>query len=215
MLCLLLVLAAWTGYFMGGGHSRDIFSRLKSDYAKGSTLSDTEVSELRRQLVMTEQMAAMDREALKAIKEHVKDLQSERLSMEEELIFLRGIVSADVKEDGLRIQRFTVRPANDAGRFAYRFTISQAIANGAMATGSIYLQIEGIQQDKHTIMALESLNQDKQASIDMRFKYYQDITGEFIIPDDFSPEKVTIEVKPTSKKLAPVKETFDWSPVTD
>jgi hypothetical protein len=211
---LLLILAGvigWYSYQMGGAQLSSALSVLKPDVKEKLKVLEEERDELRRQLTMARQTSQMDQEAIKAIKEKVKQFQDERLKLEEELAFLRGIVSTGPNKAGLRIQSFKLEQGLEPQLFSYKFTVSQVINSGMTAKGKILLSVEGLQDGAAKTLTLEEMSEGKDQSIKMRFRYFQNVEGALKLPEGFEPATLTIEAKPDSGKLEPVTETYDWS----
>jgi predicted DNA-binding antitoxin AbrB/MazE fold protein len=211
---LLLALAVgvgWYGYQMGGARLGSALSVLKPDVKQKLKELEAERDELRRQLTMARQSAQMDQEAIKAIKEQVKRFQDERLKMEEELAFLRGIVSTGPNKKGLRIQNFKLEPGIEPQLYSYKFSVSQVINSGLTAKGKILVSVEGLQNGVTKTLTMSDLSEGKEQSIKMRFRYFQNVEGDLKLPEGFVPANLTIEVKPDNGKLKPVTETYEWS----
>lgn len=213
---LLLILGgvAWLAYQQGGSGIADGLARLQSGGKGRVELLKQERNDLKRELAMVKQAAEVDREALVAIRDQIKAMQSERLKMEEELAFLRGIVSTSSKKQVLRIQNFKLEPGLEAHQYVYKYTVSQVINSGSVVKGKIEMSITGLRGGEITLLNLEQLSEETLSSHKMRFRYFQNIEGKLRIPTDFEPAKIKIEVKPSGKKLAPVDETFEWSPLS-
>ncbi|MBV2119942.1 MAG: hypothetical protein KUF74_00680 [Candidatus Thiodiazotropha sp. (ex Ctena orbiculata)] len=213
---LLLVLAGVAGlaYQQGGNGIAEGLARLQSGGKDRVTRLEQQRNELKRELEMVRQAAEVDREALLAIKEQVKTMQSERLKMEEELAFLRGIVSTSSKKQVLRIQNFKLQQGLEAQQYVYKYTVSQVINSGSVVKGKIEMTVIGLKGEQTVNLQLKQLSEEKLESHKMRFRYFQNVEGKLRIPPDFQPAKVKIEVKPTGSKLAPVDAAFEWSPVS-
>ena len=160
---------------------------------------------------MVKQAADIDRESILSIREKIKQFQDERLKMEEELAFLRGIVSTGSKKKTLRVQNFRLETGLEAGQYVYKFSVTQVINSGLIAKGKIDINVEGLQDGLTRIIDLSELTDDKASGIKMRFRYFQNIEGKLSIPDGFEPATINIEVKPSGKKLESVKESYNWS----
>jgi hypothetical protein len=54
---------------------------------------------------------------------------------------------------------------------------------------------------------------DDQSSlgIKFKFKYFQDITGELILPKDFSPESIQVVAQADGKKASKLERTYMWN----
>jgi hypothetical protein len=214
LLLLTLGGVAWLAYQQGGNGIAEGLARLQSGGQDREARLEQERNELKRELEMVRQATEVDREALLAIKEQVKTMQSERLKMEEELAFLRGIVSTSSKKQVLRIQNFKLLQGSEAEQFVYKYTVSQVINSGSVVKGKIKMTITGLKGEQTVKLDLKQLSEEKLDSHKMRFRYFQNVEGKLRIPTDFQPAKVKIEVKPTSSKLAPVDAAFEWSPVS-
>jgi FtsZ-binding cell division protein ZapB len=212
LLLLLLGAVAWLAYQQGGNGLAKGFARLQSGMDRVGML-EMERNELKRELAMLKQTAEVDREALAAVREQIKTFQDERLKMEEELAFLRGIVSTSSKKRALRVQNFKLEAGLEARQFVYKFSVSQVINSGTVVKGRIEITITGLQDGEARQFTLEKLSKENISSHKMRFRYYQNIEGTIHIPEGFEPATILIDVKPSSTKLEPVSESYDWSPL--
>ena len=132
--------------------------------------------------------------------------------MEEELLFLRSMVSSKDERNEIRIQRFKLERTSSERRFRYSFTLTQNFSQGdAAATGSIFLAVDGTQEGEPRWLPLRDLTEENTELLKMRFKHFQDLEGVVQLPEGFTPLKMIVEIKPNSKKLPPVKQRFDWA----
>ncbi|MET0066585.1 MAG: DUF6776 family protein [Candidatus Thiodiazotropha sp.] len=214
LLTLILAGVAWMAYQQGGNGIREGLARLQSGGQSRAELLEQERNELKRELAMVKQAAEVDREALLAIRDKIKTMQSERLELEEELAFLKGIVSTSSRKQVLKIQNFKLEPGLEDQQYVYKYTVSQVINSGSVVNGKIEMSVTGLRAGKTTQLPLDQITDEKQASHKMRFRYFQNVEGKIHIPADFEPATISIDVKPSGSKLAPVSETYDWSPVS-
>jgi hypothetical protein len=210
---LMLLVVAWVSYQQGSAGSTG-FVGLRPDNQRQIKALKEERDELRRELTMVKQAAEIDRESILSIRDQVKQFQDERLKMEEELAFLRGIVSTNNKKHALRVQNFKLEPGLEADQYIYKFSVSQVINSGIVAKGVIELNIEGLQSGRSKRLSLAQVSQEKLDKIKMRFRYFQNVEGKLKLPEGFEPATIEIHVKPRGKKLQPIKETYNWSPIS-
>jgi hypothetical protein len=45
------------------------------------------------------------------------------------------------------------------------------------------------------------------------FRYYQELDQDVVLPADFRPEHLTVQVSSSRKDVAPLTQTFPWSAV--
>ena len=210
LLLLLILGVGWLGYQMA---VPDLTGRIVGfNPFKEKMLKDLkeERDELRRQLKMVQQEAEMDQLALRSIKEQIKQFQNERLEMEEELAFLRGIVSDGNNKSGLRVQKIKLEPGLETGQFNYQFSVSQVMSSDSPAKGRINISLEGLQDGQAAVLGLKELTKEKLRSHKMQFRFFQNVEGTLKLPAGFTPAKMIIEVQPDDKRLDVVTAIYDW-----
>lgn len=166
-------------------------------------------SETATKLAQMERSSQIDQEAVRKVKEELKEYQQERSQLNEELLFLRSMVSDKNDREGVQIHKFSLIKGKTEGEFGYRFTITQPVKNGE-TTGWAFLAVDGLQAGGPAWLPLREITKEKTERIKVRFKQFQDIEGVIELPEGFKPLKVIIEVKPAEKDLPDVKERFDW-----
>ena len=211
LLGLLLVTGVgWIGYQMGGPDLTGRIAGFKPFAERRLKSLQEERDELRREVNRVQQELEMDQVAIRALKEQIKKYQNERLEMEEELAFLRGIVSESSDKTGLRVQKFKLTPALEGDQFEYQFIVSKVINSETTAKGRIFISLEGLQKDQAVTLNLKDLTGGKLKSHKMGFRFFQTVEGTLTLPDDFVPAKIVIELEPDGKKQDKVKVIYDW-----
>ncbi|MET0051651.1 MAG: DUF6776 family protein, partial [Candidatus Thiodiazotropha sp.] len=122
LLTLILGGVAWLAYQQGGNGIREGLARLQPGGQSRVQLLEQERNELKRELSMVKQAAEVDREALLAVRDKIKTMQSERLELEEELAFLKGIVSTSSKKQVLKVQNFKLESGLEDQQYVYKYT---------------------------------------------------------------------------------------------
>jgi hypothetical protein len=86
----------------------------------------------------------------------------------------------------------------------------QSMRQDAFVSGSVIVEIEGVQGNKALQLPLAKAVSDAQADTQLpfRFRYFQNIEQDIVLPAGFEPRAVTVEVK--TAKLAPVRESYPW-----
>lgn len=161
-------------------------------------------------MALLERSSQIDQEAVRKVREELKNYQDERLQLDEELIFLRSMVSVKEDREGVQIHRFSLKKGASEGEFQYRFTVTQSVKNGDTASGWAFIAVDGLQDNEPAWLPLRELTKEKTERIKVRFKQFQDVEGIIQLPGNFKPLKVIVEVKPGGKDLPEVKERFDW-----
>jgi TolA-binding protein len=169
-----------------------------------------ERSQLRQKVAELERRNQIDEEAVSRAREELKSFQTERLKLEEEVAFLRGIMSTGSGKQGLRIHDLRLDRLNSENLFRFRFTVSNVQKNSGVTQGKIWVTLEGNQDGKVSSLPLEAVTAEKVGSLKMRFRYFQKVDGQIQLPPGFKPSAVSVEVRPASSRQKAVKQRFDW-----
>lgn len=164
---------------------------------------------LRQQLAALERASQVDREASRLAQVELKRYQEESQELEKDLEFLRNLVEHDAK-GALRIKEFKLSAGENNRTFNYRFTVSQAKQDFGMSKGRILISVEGTLEGAIKTLTLAELTKEKTENHKMRFRHFQNFQGKILLPEGFSPDSLVMEVEPDSKKLAPLRKSFDW-----
>lgn len=210
-----VLLVGWQGYLSQPDPVKDIDQvsplqkRIKEQAQEIASLVE-ERGRLREQIAALERAGQIDKEAMREVREELKQSRSSYMEMESELALLRGIVETSVKSEGLYIQGFRLDKAEEAQLYRYSFTVSQSLKNAGAAVGWIELALEGEKNGEQSLLPLKEITKEKDEKLKMRFRHFQDVDGLIQLPEGFNPERVIVEINPTNNKLPQIKKTFDW-----
>jgi antitoxin component of RelBE/YafQ-DinJ toxin-antitoxin module len=167
---------------------------------------------LRREIASARLNGEVTRRSYDDLERMVADLQAQLLRQREELAFYRGIVSPEDGIGGLRVQRFQVLPTELERRFKLRLVLVQSIRQNTVASGSVQLEVSGLRGEEAVRLALPAIA-DAQESLPFSFRYFQDLEQEVVLPPDFEPHSVEIQVR--SSHAPEVRESFPWKIQTE
>jgi hypothetical protein len=192
--------------------NRRVEAALKEQVAQQRTAAD----ELRRQIAIFDTSRRIDQETYSQIQSNLADLQARIQTQEEELMVYRGIVSPQDGVSGLRIQSLSVVPADGTRHFVVRLVLVQAIVHSRRVSGTVKLQLEGVQDGRMTVLDAADLVPDK-ATYDMayEFRYFQGLESELLLPAGFEPGRFRVEIAPNDAHAEKVQQTFEWTDVTE
>ncbi len=140
----------------------------------------------------------------------MKSVQEGRLKMEEELVFLRGIISNKVDKKSLRIRDFRLQSTESQHVFKYSFIVSQVLNDKGGVKGDLFITVAGQQADKKVSLKLAALTEEKSKSLKVDLKHFQKFEGLLQLPEGFVASSMIIDIKPSKKKLPRLNETFKW-----
>lgn len=169
---------------------------------------EQERTNLRDQIALTSRSQQVDKQAYQQVNDNLKSLQQEILELREEVSFYRGIVSPMESEAGIRIDRFKVVPAGMENIFHYNMVLTQVLKNDRSIFGRVSLFINGVQNGKPKKLGFAELSGTNSSYLEFKFRYFQKFEGDLILPKDFSPLQVLVDVDPHRRKK--ISSTYQW-----
>ena len=207
-----LAAGAWTAFQYGSSLREGDVTQLTNAVAGLEAGIEKERQmgrELRQKLAVSERGSEMDKAAVEDARSELKELQTQKLALEKQVVFLRGLVST-VGGGILNVHDWKLQGEAQAGVYRYAFTISQLAKDFVNSEGTVEISLSGARNGQPHTLRLFEITKPPVKFLSMRFRHFQQFEGELIIPEGFSPERVVVEAKPKSEKLAPATERFDW-----
>ncbi len=165
-----------------------------------------ENQELRESLARAERTVQMDQAAYQELDKSLKGSAQEIVKLREELNFYRNILSPSDKKSGLRIQSLYIEPAGGSNLFRYKLVLVQGLKHDRSIQGQAKFEISGMQVGEGAVITLPAPGE---RSIEVSFKYFQDIEGKIELPKNFHPQRIKISVTP-SIGARPVEASYAW-----
>lgn len=174
--------------------------------------AETENSELRRQIAILDRSSVMDQRATEEVQETIRGLRDRVAQLEQDIVYYRQVVSAETEDTGLVISQLDIDATRETNRYRYKLVLRQQDADGdTFLTGHVNVNLVGSQGEEQQILALRDLSAEQdQLDIRLRFKYFQNIEGELVLPDNFAPDRLQIaavSVEPVEKSI---NQNFSW-----
>ena len=174
--------------------------------------TETENSELRRQVAILDRSSVMDQLATEEVQETIRGLRDRVAQLEQDVVYYRQVVSAETEDTGLIISQLDIDATREANRYRYKLVLRQQDADGdTFLTGHVNINLVGSQGEEQQILALRDLSAEQdQLDIRLRFKYFQNIEGELVLPDNFVPDRLqvaAVSVEPVEKSI---NQNFSW-----
>jgi hypothetical protein len=212
---IVLLLAAFELGRYRSGYNKLAEMQLRRDLTATIERVEKDNEQLRQAVAAAELAREVDRKAYADIEKTLADLQDQVLKQSEELTFYRGIVSPEDGVGGLRVQRFQVLPGAADQHYRLRVVLVQSMRQEAMVSGAVRISIDGVRYNKPEQLALtETLGEPRpNAQLPFRFRYFQNLEQDVVLPEDFEPRAVVVEVR--TGRGEPMKESYPWQVQTE
>lgn len=213
----LIVVGAASIYFYARSTTVSDFARTKTaleqlqderrDLARQLRAARSEVAELRQQVVYVQRSSQIDGQACTEVKASLGSLQAESADLREQLAFYRGIVSPGESRSGVRVFDFHVA-AVPAGGYRYDLVLVQSARNEKRVAGRVKINLIGSRAGKQESL---SLTPDEAKSPAFGFRYFQELSGDFRLPEGFRPMRATVTLSPDGDGAQNVDDDYDWA----
>lgn len=210
---VIIILTGAGGYFFG---MIDSVERIRSLSSENSNLdsqlekTNQKVIELTQRVGMLQKGNEVDQEAAQGVRKTVKDLKAQITTLEEEVGFYKGIMLPAKKDKGLRVNKINVQPLGER-RYRYSITASQVADNSTYIQGIAAVNVIGVRGGAKLVIPLRDLDSKVNTlGIKFRFRYFQEIAGEILLPSDFDARQLQVVLQSKGNKSQRVEETIDW-----
>lgn len=172
------------------------------------------LNETAQELTRLRTNAEVDRQTIEDMRQLVVTQKAQIAAAERNLLVYKDLLSPGAKANplGVSFGLFTVFPLAEKGHFKYSLVVQKLSAKDMDFAGAVDFRIMGEQGGKAVSLPLYQVSdQMTSPTIDVAFKYFQTLEGEFSLPLDFVPQNVQLAVKTGDKKSVPIIETqLEW-----
>ena len=174
--------------------------------------AEAENAELRRQVAILDRSSVMDQRATEEVQGTIRGLRERVAQLEQDVVYYRQVVSEETEDTGLIISQLDVDATRQSNRFRYKLVLRQQDADGdTFLTGHVNVNLVGSQGEEQQILALRDLSAEQdQLDIRLRFKYFQNIEGELVLPDNFVPDRLQIAAVSDEPIEKSINQNFSW-----
>jgi hypothetical protein len=153
----------------------------------------------------------IDRRALEMVRREIA-AQKERIAdLEEGLRFYKGLMAPGDKDPGLSLRPVELIAREAPGRYAFRIVVQQEASNHALVKGTLYAEVTGALGGQEVSYPLAELSEElAERSVALRFRYFQVIEGELVLPGGFEPREISLVASAGKPYNSEVRERFPW-----
>ena len=173
---------------------------------------EAEIVGLKEEITLLETHRDIDREAYKQVEASLTALQVKIQEQTDAIAFYRGIVSPEDGAAGLKVQDLKLTRGQEERAYNVRLVLVQSLKHDRKVSGDVNLVVEGEQAGAATTYEFSQLlREDGDRNWAFSFRYFQDFDREIVLPDGFTPERITIEVRSKTRSISSIEESFSWA----
>ncbi len=207
------VIALAVGY-AGGQYEiqqrhQKVLAQLNDLSSRFATLQKSE-NGLRQKVANLESGRAIDERAKQEIQGTIQGLRTQVAQLRKDVSFYKNIMAPNTNLRGLQLQKVEIDTTAQTRRFGYKIVLTQVADNKSYVSGVVAVNLIGYTEDKKEVLPLRDISDLEELGIKFRFKYFQDITGELVLPEGFQPESLQVVAQSSGKKASRLEQSLAW-----
>lgn len=168
----------------------------------------------------------------------IKELRDQLADRQEELRFYRQLMAPSRTQRGLRIERLDLVGSGVDRPIQYRLMLSQVVDRHDWVQGKVRLELHGTadgaaaaareaetaaeaanatvpepeagSEKAERVLSLTDLGVNGEYPLDFRFRYFQDFSGTFTVPEGFEPARVVVTAVTSGRDAKEIQRSFGW-----
>ncbi|MEH6549023.1 MAG: DUF6776 family protein [Pseudomonadales bacterium] len=208
---VLLLLACIAGVYLGsvfgadyGAERMRFLNELELQY---QTLQQ-QLSVKEDELAVIQVGANIDRQSAEQVRQLLVEKDKELATLRQDLAFYRSMMTPTETERGLIVGDMTLWPASVPYRYRYRFSMKQLALKHRLISVRLTMSIGGHTQHEAATIPLGEVKT-------IKFRYYQNMEGEFTLPEGFGPERVFIHAEVIKGDKQLLEREMTWEQAFD
>lgn len=171
---------------------------------------------LRQQVANLESGRDIDELAKQEIQETIRDYKARVSQLEKDVSFYQNIMAPSDNSRGLQVQKVEIDQGASDRRYEYKIVLAQVADNKSYVQGIVAVNLIGMLGEEEKVLALRDISEQQTAlGIKFRFKYFQDITGDLLVPEGFKPTSIQVVAQSKGKKASRLEQSFEWQKLID
>jgi hypothetical protein len=166
-----------------------------------------QISKLQGQVVAMGLNQDVDSQTAQELRLTIKSMRDEIAQRAEEVTFYKSLMAPSELPRGLQIADFEVQPTITNNQFTFHLLLTQVESRRDWIQGDIDLLIHGRDQQ---VLSLTEIAGADTYPLKFRFRYFQDLSGIIILPEDFEPASVEISARRRGASATDLAKSFAW-----
>ncbi|WP_026958579.1 DUF6776 family protein [Aliagarivorans taiwanensis] len=182
---------------------------------RASELAHQQALELQQQLKLTEQALVIGQAEVEQLQQVLRQSEELNAELQEELSLYRRIMAPEQSAGGAVIERFQLQKQLSEGYYRMQVLLIQVAHKKRWLDGDVDLLISGSEQGEPREYRLSDLR-DSGSLPSFKFRYFQELSSNFKLPQGFLPEQVQVVVSfkaDNASKVNRLTLNQEWQPL--
>ena len=165
---------------------------------------------LRQELLILERNIQVDKQAAALLQEKLIDSQEEIFQLRKDLEFYQGIITATDETNSPGVHGMRIKPLTQRNGYRLELILLNIANTDKMVEGKMEVVIEGIQDSAIKRLSLTAVSLDENRDYSIRLRNFQRFENNFILPENFKPQRVFVTLSPDDPDESGFEKIFDW-----
>lgn len=216
IIVLSMFLATLTWLMLDKSHWSVIYNRIgenqdwKHLWEVNQSLQEERVG-LQEKVLMLERTTSVDKQTAALLQDEIKALQESIYTLKGELEFYQGIMDATRDAKGLNIHGIYIEALAPARTYRLKLVLTHMVRGNVRAEGRMSIFVVGMQNENEAQLELKDIAIGEALDLSYKLRSFKRFETRLLLPEDFTADRVVIELKPKRKKQAMIREAFDWT----
>ncbi|CUA87979.1 DUF6776 family protein [Pseudidiomarina woesei] len=209
LLLLTLIIGVLGGYYGGHWHVLKLQDEISQQQETIEQLYQrAETFDYQQHIAMVE--LGIERAASKNLQQELLIAQDENFALRREITFYQKIMAPEMEASGVVIDSLELQKNITPNHFHFRLAIVQMERVRNLTKGTLSITLHGRKNDKPASYDLLDLANIEAKDRQFSMRYFTVQAGDFVLPDDFLPERLDVEVNISGSRQS-LTRSFFWS----
>ncbi|SEK96850.1 hypothetical protein SAMN05216262_104125 [Colwellia chukchiensis] len=212
ILVTMIVLALYCGYRMGN-YYHSYQSQTLAQQQQRLDFVYQQLAEKTQRINTLDVELAVERIANQRTQELLKSIEQEHFQVKKALAFYEKVMAPEKAANGLVIDHIELSKTESPHHYRFQVVLVQQLLRKRYAKGYIDISITGSLDNKPSKIALSELSTLSKKDLSFSFKYFQIISGELTLPENFVPESINVSAtlpKGKWQKYNRIEQSYPW-----
>lgn len=170
-----------------------------------------ERDDLLKQVAVAQRGEQVAKAASAELQQNLRDRQEEIAGLRADLAFYSRLTDGHSVPQGLSVHGIHLKPGAAGHIYNFNVTLTQTLKSGEVSSGHVRVSVSGVRAGKLVTLAWSDIapNQDA-AGLPFSFKYFQQVAGTLMLPEDFTPNRIHVEAA-AGGEAGRAEQEFAWN----
>lgn len=201
----ILIVGMVIGYFSSNIYVKQSITNLQQQNEfldKKNQEQHSEIQTLKTDYSLLQTEIKVKNAAVNQIQAEFKDQIQKQNNYKSEINFYKQLLNPAPENKGLRV--FQARLESDGNSFKVSLALAQKIERANIVSGKYSIEIKGTKQGEE--VSFEPEIEDT----NYKFKYFQNVSFRFSLPEGFQAESLNVKLNPSTKRSKTVQQSYTW-----